>query len=346
MSTTQAKRLLTAALAALLPLVGCESSTGTYTQVSAGRALASTSAQTPSDGLPAPADPALVRRQAQERLQKHLHWAEQECRGRIKDSEARIDAFFIEAERGVPGFAEMALGWSSKWRLVVDYVPFTRHDRHQVFLREQFGERIFTAEQLAEAIERAAEDYLAAINDVENQMLVRMRADVADLPQYALPEFTSDELLQREFARALAEVRAEVARDLAGNVGCLVTAEVAAQIAMRIAERVLTSAAFRLGVSGGILTVGAQAGWATLGVGLVVGIIVDWIVGKVWDWYADPQGQLMESLNSNLGCLRAAIRDGDKKHPGLRQTLSGVAQQRDSLRRAALLKILEDKERD
>jgi hypothetical protein len=338
MSSIRVNSRLTAALVIILTVVGCSGSPERGTQTSTSMRSAPA---TPAKTRPRPVDVAAIRRQAKERSQKHLDWADQECRRRIHDSEAQVEAFFTQAKQGVPGFAKAALGWSSKWRLAVDYVPFTRHDRHPAFLREQFARHIFAPEQFAEAVQQAVKQYLAAVSDVENQMLVRMRADMADLPQEVLPAIASDDRLRSKFAQALAEVRGQVAKDLAGDVGRLVASEVAAQVAMQVAAGVLESAAARLGVSGGILAAGAETSWVTLGVGLAVGIVVDWIVGKLWDHYADPQGQIAESLVDNLDQLKDTILQGDGQHPGLRQALARLAQSRDRLRRAAVFKLLE-----
>src|SRR5262249_54300099 len=70
--------------------------------------------------------------------------------------------------------------------------------------------------------------------------------------------------------------------------------------------------AVRLGVSGGILGTGAASGVATLGVGLVVGFLVDGAV----DWTMrqagyDPAGDIAHEVANTLGRMETLLVEGE-----------------------------------
>jgi hypothetical protein len=117
---------------------------------------------------------------------------------------------------------------------------------------------------------------------------------------------------------------------------------VATQVVSLITGEVLTQVATRLGVSAGILGTGAASSWATFGIGLVVGIIVDQIVAWVWDWYADPTGTLAGQLGTRLDGVNRLIVDGSDDVQGLRSRLEAYAEQRAAMRETALLAILQE----
>src|SRR5262249_49501299 len=79
-----------------------------------------------------------VRRQARKRAEKQLEWADQESKHRLAECIEPIQGFFSDAEQGIPGFVDEALGWRSKWNFVLDRMPFTATGRHEAFMHEAF----------------------------------------------------------------------------------------------------------------------------------------------------------------------------------------------------------------
>jgi hypothetical protein len=204
-----------------------------------------------------PADPTPVKIQlppdakkiAAERAKPHMEWADAQSLKAVDDHLASLSAYFEEVKKRTPKFAEEVLGWGSKWRVVVDKMPFTRTDRHEIYLRERFAAHIFTSEQLSQSIEAVVKGYTSSVQSTEGLMLVKIKADIADLPQASLPQFASKESLERAFAVALENAAKKVQVDLRNDV--------IRQVASTIAGEVLTMVAVRLGVSGGILAAGA-----------------------------------------------------------------------------------------
>lgn len=271
-----------------------------------------------------------TRPSAREVAGPHLQRADEQCRAAIARPAADVERFFHDAQQSTGPFAEEALGWGSKWRLVVDHVPYTRGGRHEAFLRAQFEKQVFSPQQLEQAVSGAISAYLAEVRSVEGRMLVDLRTDMADVPG-AFPAAALDE---SEFRQLYEESLALAASSAGGSL----QADIGTQMVSLIAGEVLTAVAVRLGVSAGILGTGAATSWATLGVGLVVGVIVDQIVCWVWDWYADPEGELAAQLNSKLEVLRRMIVEGPG---GLRERLEQFAAQRAAVRQQAVLNLLE-----
>lgn len=274
------------------------------------------------------------------RLEKRLASADQECEKRLEASLVDLKAFFAAARQGTPRLSEELLGFSSKWYLIVDCVPYTRGDRHQEFLRDRFSENIFSGAQLKSAIENAVKSYLRGIADVENEMLVRMRLDLADLPQSQSPELQTDRAFKAAFDEATNKVQHQLSKDLQADVGCLVVSEVAGNLASRITLQILERVAVMLGVDAGILGTGAATSWGTFGASLVVAVIVDWVVTSIWDWWADPKGELTAKLNGELERLEALITNGEDNVVGLRGELQRIGRLRATIRERAVNQVL------
>jgi len=236
-------------------------------------------------------------------------------------------------KRRTPAFSKAALSFGSKWRLLTDYVPFTRGDRHEQFLRTKFEEHLFTAAQLEALITQTITGYLDELRSLENEMLVRTRVSAGEFPaNYRLAAW-NEQQLQAEFQRALARAIAESHKDFAFSA--------ANEVASIIAGEVLAQVAVRLGVSAGILGTGAAASPYTLGIGIVVGLIVDQIIGWIYEWTADPKGALATELNGKFDDIRSLIVNGTGDQPGLRERLKSYAHERAKLRAVALLELLQ-----
>jgi hypothetical protein len=281
---------------------------------------------------PAPAPEPDYRGIARNRLQPDLDWAERQSAKSVDDHLQQLDEFFAEAKKRSPRFAQDALGWRSKWYLIVDKLPRTRKDRQPQFLAKSFNDDIFSPEQLTQVLDQLVKDCVNSELGIENEMLVKMRADVSDLPPAVLIAFTSKSELRAAFERALVEARQRAGVDLKADVGREITSAVVAQV--------LSWVAVRMAVEGGILGAGASTSWGTLGISLGVAIIVDQIVTRIWDWYRDPVGELTRKINDKLDDVRRLIVEGDGRNSGLRARLKDLSKTRSALRRAAMDQIL------
>lgn len=291
--------------------------------------------QTAESAIDVYVEPPPVKRvpSPEEIARPHLSWADRQSAEVLHSHLRQIDDFFADAKRRTPAFADRALSFSSKWRLVADNVPFTRGGRHEAFLRSQFEQHVFEPAQLGKVVEQVVSSYLAHLRSIEAEMLVKVRADVAGFPETYLVAELDEANLKARYDEALSQA-------LAATGGGL-RSDVATQVVSLIVGEVLTQVATRLGVSAGILGTGAASSWATFGIGLAVGLIVDQIVSWVWEWYADPSGNLARQLADKLDGLNRMIIDGSDGVQGLRSRLKAYASERAGLREAAVLAVLQ-----
>ncbi len=240
--------------------------------------------------------------------------------------------FFDEARKNTPEFANRALSFSSKWRLIADYVPFTKGNRHETYLRQQFETILFTPQQLEKIVTTTVSNYQYQIESIENELLVRIRKSAANFPEVSELAKLNDKQLRAEYEAALKLVIANSQTDLQKVVG--------REVLSFAASEIMTFVAIRLGVSAGVLSAGAASGTVTFGIGVVVAIVVDQIVSWVWDWALDPRGELARELSAKFDLIEQTILVGDKEHPGLQPRLSEFGEARIKLRDEAILKLL------
>lgn len=274
-----------------------------------------------------------VRREAAKRTLQQLDWAEEESRRRIDGCLRPIGAFFAHAKDRLPLFAEDALSWTSERYLVADYVwPWSSGDWQRDFLQERWERHLFAPDDLTKLIQRSAQEYADAMNQTEQEMLIRMRLDVEDLPHEALPEFADEQRLAVEFRGAIDAAVKHAQMDVGRQIELFVVAEVA--------ERVLARVALQLAPRAGLLGAGAVASPYSLGLSMLAALIINYLIELVWDWWADPKGTLVDEIAGQLDGLRRMIVEGDGTAPGLRGEFEEYARQRAGLRANAIASLL------
>ena len=273
--------------------------------------------------LPRIENPEMRSRPLEEVAKPHLAKADQECDRAIEEQLQALDAFFKESKGNTRGFADEALGWGSKRRLLQDALPFTRSDRHKEFIQRKFGETVFSREQLEASIRQVVKGYLARVRSIESKMLVDLRADAADIPGDSLLARLNDKRLQEGYDSALAKA--------IESAGGRLQEAIAGDIVSTIAGEVLAQVAIRMGVRAGFLGAGAAAGTVTLGVGLLAGLIVD----HVWDWYSDPKANLAGEIDKKLDEVNRLLADG------LRQRLREFSRKQSGIRGTIVIRFLQ-----
>ena len=260
-----------------------------------------------------------ARRQARKRAEKQLEWADQESKHRLAECIEPIQSFFSDAEQGIPGFVDEALGWRSKWNFVLDRMPFTAKGRHEAFMRKAFGRHLFTPEQLAGVLKQCIDGLRADVEGVENEMLVRMRADLDALPLGPVQVASDDQDLRQAYANVLARVQQSaqpiVQADLTADLGSIVLTDVLLVVGRRLAA------------SGGLLTATSAGSWTSFGATLIAGVLVDQFLCWIWDRIADPRGHLANLMRLRLADIQRVLIEGDGATPGLRQRLEDWIQE-------------------
>ena len=232
------------------------------------------------------------------------------------------------ARNRVPAFSRSALSFGSKWRLALDYVPFTDGQKSQSFLSESFQKEVLSSENLEIAISEVVQNYLKEVGAAENQMLLDIRADLDDFPSVTFAEWKNDEALQKRFQQAIVVAMETNGNDLQAGVG--------SQLVSLIAGEVLAQVAVRMGVSAGILGAGAASGWATFGVGVVAGVVIDQIVSQIWSFVSDPEKELTHQVQKQIDSLQSLLCNGDDQVAGLKQQFHRIGVERSQLRSIAI----------
>lgn len=259
-------------------------------------------------------------------VNRQLCWADGESLSGMDSHVMPVREFFRSARWNTREYAEEVLGWSSKWKLVKDYV--TSGAEHPQFLKERFDAMVFSEPQLDEVVEQVVAAYLRHIEDVESQMLVRLEADLSNLPSGSFGPAIDRSALAQTLENALKDAMNSAQGELKAAVG--------RELASWIAGEILAHATIQLATSSGILGTGAVSGTVTFGVGVVVGLIVDAIVTEIYNQVYDPAGELSKRLDAHLIQLENLILDGNEQAPGLMPRLRDYASQRGKSRRAAL----------
>ncbi len=259
----------------------------------------------------------------------------------IKAVDARLQQvadFFTERKKRVPAFAGRVLSLRSKWELGWSKMPFTDKDAHARFLKSEFSRLVFSEAELSHVVTQSVEDTVHDVQAIENTLLVKIRADLIDLPDClaALPELKTESLFRDRFRSLLTGLSAKTGTDMQLDVTRLVSSEIATVIVLRVS----TAIAARLGVSAGIVGAGAAMGPETAGATLLIGIAVDQIVGWVIGWFYNPEAEIAAKLNQQLDQVAALLINGDKTTRGLKQELLALAEKRKALREAALREMI------
>lgn len=267
---------------------------------------------------------------AEEAVRQNLGWAEAQVEANLQTDLAAVQDFFAAARQRTPVYAETVLGWKSKFKLIGDYV--TGREAHAEFLQQQFEEVLFSNEELDQLLQQTASAFLRETDDIEAQMLVRLQADLDRLPPGSLPSAVDVNQLRAVLGDALQQAAQSARTELGAAVG--------RELISYVAGEVLTIAATQLATSAGILGTGAGSSWATFGAGIIVGIIVDAIVTRIYEWKFDPAGKLTGMLNTQLGQLETLILQGTSQSPGLRDRLSHYTALRNAARRQAIQRAI------
>jgi hypothetical protein len=272
-------------------------------------------------------------------------------------SEKAIDArlkplaeVFAKGRKGAKAFAERATSWRGKWELVKGLT--NGGESHRNFLSDEYENLVFSSEELRDAIEACVKGYLDDVEVYESEMLVKLRADLAnpDRTDDSLPaHLRGDEVFRAEYRKMSEQIMGELKAGICVTVGreavfWVVTAE-ATTLAMQVAQTAGTT----LGISGGILGVGASSSVATLGVGIVISFIIDYMLDKILQMAGmDPSTNIEKLVIESIDKLEAALlRDPgtfawDRTKGTLRKKMEELHDARSALRRDAISRLMKE----
>jgi len=264
--------------------------------------------------------PAAVHGSIQSKTLPLLEQADRQSALALDRHLASIHAFLHERKAGSKAFAEKMLSLQGKWNLVVAAIG--DNSTHASFLKETFSENLFPIAELEKTVNIAVRGYLAELESIDDDLLVRLRADLADdaLPRMTIPALRSEEAWRSHYHELSQRVAHDLHTDLAVIAGRELFLWQASNIATDLTLQAGAAVAARLGISSTILTAGTASAWETLGVGLIVAIVLDEVVNRLIKAAGyDAETQIAERVEQTLSDLGRTITDGD---PAARATLN------------------------
>lgn len=264
----------------------------------------------------------------------HLEKAKKETDQAIEKTLFEIAQLFEAAKQGTRGFAEVALGWGSKWRYLEDRLPWTDGTKHRQYLEDNFRKMVLDCNDFANSLNSILRLLQKEVEDIEGRMLVALRADLPDLPPSHPFHRWDDARWHKEFRAAIDAAEKKAKDEVAVTIGREVCVGILSELSTLVMRQLLASA--------GILSLGGALAPETLGLSLVIGLIVDHIVSWVLDKVYDPAGGLALELNRKLDQLRNQVIKGTDQELGLRSVLEQMSQHRNKLRREAIIQLLKD----
>ena len=241
---------------------------------------------------PAPAVSPLNPQQAWEAALPHLATADDEATKAVDRQLTQVRRFFeaLIAEGRLQRFADDALSWTAKYKLVVE----GRAD-FDTYVAKQFKQIVFSEQEMRDLLTSVITAYQQELDAADNNLFVALRTDTdtrfSDLGM-SLPTV---EQIHKRFDGLIQAAQTTAAGDLPGAVAREIASFLVGEVLTQVATQALTSA--------GILGTAGASGVMTFGVGILVGLGVDYIVQEV----TAPQEELVKQLRARLFEVRDSI---------------------------------------
>jgi hypothetical protein len=277
-------------------------------------------------GPPPVASPIDVGRLARARAQAALEAAAAQSNRAVAIALTELDDLFDHQRQRLPELAGELVSLSAQWNYLADQLPLGAGDRQAAFVRRTLLGTLFDPAALDAALAGALARYLEAERSIEDELLVRLRLDLADLPAptaIALPDRLEPPGADR--AGVLADATASVRVELGHELAALAIGEVLAEVALR------------LGASAGLVGAGEASAPVTFGVGLAAGLAAERAIA--WA-FGDPRDKLAGRLVAALDELKRRVLDGTPGVPGLRAGLERSTAERIARRQEMIFRAI------
>lgn len=268
--------------------------------------------------------PAAVQDRVWSKAQPLLKEANRKAAQALNKHLASIHGFLNERKAGSKAFAEKMLTLQGKWNLVLGTIG--DNSAYTSFLQQAFRQYLFPMPELEKTVNTAIRGYLAELEAIDDDLLVRLRADLADdeLPRMTIPALRSEDAWRSHYHELSQRVAQDLRTDLAVIAGRELFLWEAQNIATDLTVQAGAAIATRLGLSSAILTTGAASAWETFGVGLVVSLVLDEVVCRLIKAAGyDAETNIARRVEEMLSDLGRTITDGD---PTARLTLKTLKQ--------------------
>jgi hypothetical protein len=200
------------------------------------------------------------------------------------------------------------MSWSSKWKLIQGKTGISEKDAHARYLSDVFRRHIFAPDELQAQADGAVKGFLADLDRLENQLLIQLRADLADgdLSTGALGGvLRRDESILKAFHGVESATLEQLEADA---IGYDMVKELSSWIAMDIGAQVGT----QLAVDAGILGAGGASAPETLGIGLAAAFAADFAYNKALSLAGlDPVEVVGNRVRNSVNNMRDLMLSGD-----------------------------------
>jgi hypothetical protein len=279
-------------------------------------------------GPPAAVPSIDVGRLARERALAALEAAAAQSNRAVATTLTELDELFVDQHQRLPELAGELVSLSAQWNYLADRLPLGAGDRQAAFVRRTLLGTLFDPAALDTALAGAVTRYIEAERSIDDELLVRLRLDLADLPAPTAIELPDRfDTLEADRAGVLVDATASVRIELGHELASLAIGEV------------LAAAALRLGASAGLVGAGEASTAATFGVGLVAGLAAERAIA--WA-FGDPRDELASRLVAALDELKRRVLDGTPGVPGLRAGLERAIAERVGRRQEIILRAIEE----
>lgn len=282
-------------------------------------------------------------------VRHHLGVADAKSQAAIDGRFRPVRDLFAAGRKGAPGFAREVLSLNGKWNLVRGVVA---PGDYKEFLSDAFARHVLAPDDLKAAIEGACAAYLSDQDAIESEMLVGLRADLADRPAERLPpHLQSREAFAREYKALAARVASQTGADLAVVGGREAVMLVVTEITTRAAVQAAQAAAAEMGVHTAVLSSGTASFVATVGVGFLISLVVDYVLDAVLKLAGyDPEAKVAAAVVDSLDRMEAALlrdaglrrRVGLGEHGSLRVEMERLHESHSRRRRDAVGLVLSE----
>lgn len=193
-------------------------------------------------------------------------------------------------------------------------------NEYSKFLVERFESRFFKSDALQMALEGAVKAHVAALERIDNQLLVDLRADIEDSQSIDLIilRISGEDGFRDAYGKAKAQISPLLKENLKETVALEIISLAAGDVASGLTLRVGGAIATKMGVSVGILATGALGTIGTLGVSLVVYIVVDAAIDAIMKASGyNPEEKIAARVDEILDSAKDALIDGHPEAVGV-----------------------------
>lgn len=247
----------------------------------------------------------------------------------LKKTLQDIIVYLNSLKKNVPIFVDEVYSLKSKfsvaWKIsgdkCSDWFGNGRRNETGKYIKNIWNRTMFTPNEVSNNIQAYVNELVYTLQGNRNKMAVEIEETFALVDG----DFTFDKnyvcnIVEKRMLKAASSttntgICAEIVSLVGGEIATYAIIAIINHLATISTEQIATQAAFSVAASSAALTGGTISGWATFGIGLAVGILID--LGVT----AHSKKKMEATLNSAIDDLKKLFVYGDGKRAGLKKIL-------------------------